>query len=199
MGEIELYSKLNAISEVPAPLFTVDKDNERGRKIALHKIWLQSIRRERPSTEKSFKIGVYIRYFNQTKHGNYLSYHKKQFEDTIALCPAWTLIDFYVDEGSTPPNMESAPQWGRLLQDCIEGKVNLIITQKISNVSKKSLEITLCARLLAQLAPPVGIYFISEDIFTLASYYLEDMQDVQAFPVSGRSLLSDSIDWREGS
>ena len=199
MGEIELYSKLNAISERAAPLFTADKDNERNRKIAMHKIWLQSIRHERPSTEKPFKIGVYIRYFNQTKHGNYISYHKKQFEDTIALCPAWTLIDFYVDEGSTPPNIESAPQWGRLLQDCMEGKVNLIITQKISNVSKKSHEITLCARLLAQMAPPVGIYFISEDIFTLASYYLEDMQDVQAFPVSGRSVLSDSTDWREGS
>lgn len=196
MGEIELYSKFNAISEVPASLFPSDKNNERGRKIALHKIWLQSIRHERPSTEKSFKIGVYIRYFNQTRHGNYLSYHKKQFEDTIALCPVWTLIDFYVDEGSTPPNMESAPQWGRLLQDCMEGKVDLIITQKISNVSKKSHEITLCARLLAQLTPPVGIYFISEDIFTLASYYLEDIQDVHAFPVSDRNSLPDSTDWR---
>lgn len=179
MREIELYSRLHTLSESPAPLFA---DDGRAQEIALHKIWLQTIRRERPSTEKQFKIGVYIRYFNQTKHSDYLSYHKKQFRDTIELCPAWELIGFYVDEGSTPPNMESAPQWGQLLQDCVEGKVNLIITQKISNVSKKSHEIDLCARLLAQQKPPVGIYFISEDIFTLASYYLEDMRDTYFLP-----------------
>ena len=28
----------------------------------------------------------------------------------------------------------------------------------------------------------IGIYFISEDIFTLASYYQEDMQDTYFFP-----------------
>lgn len=179
MREMELYSKFRTLSESPAPLCADDK---RAQEIALHKIWLQAIRRERPSTEKQFKIGVYIRYFNQTKYSDYLSCHKKQFQDTIELCPAWELIGFYVDEGSTPPNMESAPQWSQLLQDCVEGKINLIITQKISNVSKKCREIDLCARLLAQQKPPVGIYFISEDIFTLASYYFEDMRDTHFLP-----------------
>ena len=179
MSEIELYSRLSTLSESPAPLFI---DDARTQELALHKIWLQTIRRERPSTEKHFKIGVYIRYFNQTKHVDYLSYHKKQFWDTIELCPAWELIGFYVDEGSTPPNMESAPQWSQLLQDCVEGKVDLIIPQKISNVSKKSHELDLCARLLAQQDPPIGIYFISEDIFTLASYYLENMRDTYFLP-----------------
>ncbi len=188
MSEIELYSRLSTLSESPAPLFI---DDARTQELALHKIWLQTIRRERPSTEKHFKIGVYIRYFNQTKHVDYLSYHKKQFWDTIELCPAWELIGFYVDEGSTPPNMESAPQWSQLLQDCVEGKVDLIITQKISNVSKKSHELDLCARLLAQQDPPIGIYFISEDIFTLASYYLENMRDTYFLPDPNRKPLTD--------
>lgn len=197
MSEIELYSKLNSISGLPAPQFPSKKDYEHAQEIAAHKIWLQSIRHERPSTQTHFKIGVYIRYFNQTKYSDYLSYHKKQFEDTIALCPAWELVGFYVDEGSTPPNMESSPQWGQLLQDCVEQKVDLIITQKISSVSKKSHEIALCARLLAQQKPPVGIYFISEDIFTLASYYLEDMQDIQFLPSLDWKPLSEGTDWEK--
>lgn len=94
--------------------------------------------------------------------------------------------------------MESAPQWGRLLQDCVEGKVDLIITQKISNISKKSCELDLCARLLAQQNPPIGIYFISEDIFTLASYYLEDMRDIRFLPSPDWKLLTDGADWRDG-
>ena len=51
MSEIELYSKLNAISEVPVPLHPTDKGRKRMQEIAAHKIWLQRIRHERPSPE----------------------------------------------------------------------------------------------------------------------------------------------------
>ena len=104
---------------------------------------------------------------------------------------AW-FVGFYIDEGSTPPNMESAPEWCRLLDDCMEGKVDLIITQKVSNVSKKSHEISLCARLLAQQEHPIGIYFISEDMFTLASYYMEDMRDTFFLSDISQATISDN-------
>ena len=137
-------------------------------------------------------MGIYIRYFNQTKYENYLSFHRKQFEDTIALCPKWKLVDFYIDEGSTAPHMETAPEWGRLLDDCSEGKVNLIITQKVSNVAKGTFDVTLCSRLLAAQEPPVGIYFISEDIFTLASYYQDDLRDPYFLPSPDWEVLPDA-------
>ena len=92
-------------------------------------------------------MAVYIRYFNQTRYEDYLSAHKKQFLDTLALCPNWKFVGFYVDEGSTAPNMENAPEWSRLLQDCYEEKVNLIITQKASNISKKLSELSFCTRM----------------------------------------------------
>lgn len=136
---------------------------------------LSNLRGERPNPQQHYKVGIYIRYFNQTKHVDYLDYHVKQYQDTMALCPNWELIDFYIDEGATAPNMESAPEWCRLLQDCFRGKVNLIITQKVSNVSKKDYEITFLARILAALAKPVGIYFVSEDIFTMASCYQDSV------------------------
>ena len=145
---------------------------------------------------KPYKVGIYIRYFNQTKYENYLDFHKKGFVDTLALCPKWELVDFYIDEGSTAPNMENAPEWCRLLQDCLDGKVDLIITQKVSNVTKKPQEITIMSRLLATLPHPVGIYFISEDIFTLASYYQEDMRDIDFFPDGWVSLPDDDSERR---
>ena len=92
--------------------------------------------------------------------------------------------------------MESAPEWCRLLDDCMDGKIDLIITQKVSNVSKKSHEVTLCARLLAQQEKPIGIYFISEDIFTLASYYLEDMKDTYFMPTPDWQILPEDDDSR---
>ncbi len=189
-NEIEVFDKLNAIA-TPQFALTFGEDSEQAIKVAEHKAWLASIRHERPGTNIKYRIGVYIRYFNQTKYEDYLSYHKKQFADTIGLCPNWTLVDYYIDMGSTAPNMEKAPEWSRLLNDAMDGKVDLIITQKVSSVSRKVQEVTMCSRLLAAQTPPIGIYFISEDIFTLASYYREDLRDTPFLPSPDWELLPD--------
>jgi len=193
MNEIEIFNKLNEITEAPQFSVIFGEDSEQSKKIAEHKEWLKRIRHERPSTDVPYKVGIYIRYFNQTKYEDYLSYHKKQFTDTVDLCPNWTLVDFYIDEGSSAPNMETAPEWGRLLDDCFDDKVDLIITQKVSNISKRIYEVTICARLLAAGKHPTGIYFISEDIFTLASYYREDLKDTYFMPTPDWRVLPDEI------
>lgn len=191
MEEMDVFEKMNAIAESPQFSMIFSEDSEQARKVAEHREWLKHIRHERPNTEIPYRVGVYIRYFNQTRYENYLDYHKKQFADTLALCPKWTLVDFYIDEGSTAPNMESAPAWSQLLDDCFDGKVNLILTQKVSNISRSTSEVTLCSRLLAAQEPPIGIYFISEDVFTLASYYREDLRDPFFLPGPEWQLLPD--------
>ena len=82
------------------------KENPMKAILARHRLWLDSIPHEYPMPYTPYKIGVYIRYFNQTKYENYLEKHIQQYIDDIALCPRWTLVDFYVDEGSTAPHME---------------------------------------------------------------------------------------------
>lgn len=181
MNDIDIYAKFAQIESAPHLSMIFGDETDRAQMISDHLVWLQSIRKERPLATTPYKIGVYIRYYNQTRYENYLDYHKKGFEDTIGLCPKWELVDFYIDEGAVAPNMESAPELCRLLEDSERGKVDLIITQKVSNVSKKPYEITILSRMLASLEHPVGIYFISEDIFTLASYYMNDMKDVEFF------------------
>ena len=188
MEELEVYDKLSAIA-TPQVVVAFGGENDHAIKVAEHKSWLASIRHEKPSPAVPFKVGIYIRYFNQTRYENYLEFHKKQFADTIALCKNWTLVDFYIDEGASPPHMETAPEWSRLLNDAMDGKVDLIITQKVSNVSKKMAEVTFCARALAAQDPPIGIYFISEDIFTLASYYREDLRDTFFLPDNSMKAL----------
>ena len=137
---------------------------------------------------------MYIRYFNQTRHENYLEKHIQQYMDDIALCPQWTLVDFYVDKGMTAPHMEYSKEWCRLLEDCFTGKVDLIVTQKVSNVSSDWKEMTFVARMLAAQEHPVGIYFISEDIFTLASYYQPDLRDMGLLPEGWQTLPADELD-----
>ena len=87
--------------------------------------------------------------------------------------------------------VEKSSAWTELLSDCDEGKVNLIITQKVSNVSRDVREVTICARMLAARKPPVGIYFISEDLYTLASYYRDDLREPCFLPASDWKILPD--------
>lgn len=126
------------------------KENPRKTVLARHRLWLDSIPHEYPMPYTPYKIGVYIRYFNQTRHENYLEKHIQQYMDDIALCPQWTLVDFYVDKGMTAPHMEYSKEWCRLLEDCFTGKVDLIVTQKVSNVSSDWKEMTFMARMLAE-------------------------------------------------
>ncbi len=176
---------------MPSFDFMFETEIEQQSRNAEHRAWLKSIKRERPLPKHHFKVAVYIRYFNQTKHKDYLAFHKQQFQKTLELCPNWDFIGFYIDDGGIAPNMESAEAWSRLLQDCYDGKVDLIITQKTSNISKKPMELTFCARLLASLEKPVGIYFISEDIYTMASYYQADLKDSYFMPPLDWRLLPD--------
>lgn len=170
------------------------KENPRKAVLARHRLWLDSIPHEYPMPYTPYKIGVYIRYYNQTRYENYLEKHLQQYMDDIALCPQWTLVDFYVDEGQTAPHMEYSKEWCRLLEDCFTGRVDLIVTQKISNVSSDWHEMAFVARMLAAQEHPIGIYFISEDIFTLASYYQSDLRDEGLFPAGWQMLPPDELD-----
>ena len=170
------------------------KEEPMKAKLAKHRIWMDSIPHEYPMPYTPYKIGVYIRYYNQTRYENYLEKHIQQYMDDIALCPRWTLVDFYVDQGQSAPHMEYSKEWCRLLEDCFTGKVDLIVTQKVSNVSSDWREMAFIARMLAAQERPIGIYFISEDLFTLASYYQPDLRDQGFLPVGWKKLPPDELD-----
>ena len=179
------------LDEPPATVtMLLGGNSEKAERLAEHRLQMASIRKQYPHPAHPYKIGVYIRYFNQTRYENYLEKHIAHFKDAIELCPKWTLVDFYIDEGQTAPYMENATEWTRLLNDCFEGKVDLVITQKVSNVVRKDndKQITFLASILAAQEHPVGIYFVSENIFTLATYYTEDMFSLEFFPEGQKQL-----------
>ena len=189
--ELEVFKKLAEAEVTPDFSVPFTGNYEVDQQIVEHKAWLKTIRHEQPSPRRHYRVGIYIRYFNQTKYDDYLERNKEVFRATLAQYPMWEFVGFYIDNGSTAPNMESAVAWSELLSDCDEGKVNLIITQKISNVSRKIHEVSICARMLAARNPPVGIYFISEDMYTLASYYRDDLREPCFFPTPDWEILPD--------
>ena len=80
------------------------------------------------------------------------------------------------------------------MEDCFSGKVNLIVTQKAGNISDDPDELTFISRVLATQTPPVGIYIISEDIYTIASYFRETLADRNMLPEGWEALPEDELD-----
>lgn len=96
MEEIDVFKSLRESVDGELAPIVDEREAARLKLIADHKAWLNKTKKEHPSPYQFFKVGVYIRYFNQTKYENYLDNHKMQFIDLIQSCPNWTLVDFYV-------------------------------------------------------------------------------------------------------
>lgn len=58
MNELKLFSKMSEISDHPQEASLLFQDDGRAQLIAEHKLWLKSIRHERPSPAHHFKIGI---------------------------------------------------------------------------------------------------------------------------------------------
>ena len=54
------------------------RDDPKKALLAQHKAWLNDIQHEFPMPYIPYKIGVYIRFFNQTRYENYLEKHIQQ-------------------------------------------------------------------------------------------------------------------------
>ena len=74
-NEIDIREELLSLEEPPAPItWLLGGDDEKMERIAEHRLQMQSIRKQYPHPSRPYKIGVYIRYFNQTKYENYLEH-----------------------------------------------------------------------------------------------------------------------------
>lgn len=79
--ELEVFKKLAEAEVTPDFSVPFTGNYEADQQIVEHKAWLKTIRHEQPSPRRHYRVGIYIRYFNQTKHDNYLEYHIRQYQD----------------------------------------------------------------------------------------------------------------------
>ena len=57
--------------------------------------------------------------------------HYTQF---IQKNPEWELAGIYADDGITGTNTKKREEFNRMIQDCMDGKIDMIITKSISRL-----------------------------------------------------------------
>ena len=76
----------------------------------------------------------------------------------------WVYVDMYVDNGITATQMKNRDEFNRLIDDAVEGKIDLILVKSISRFARNTYDSIKTVRLLKSVG--VDVYFEKENIDT---------------------------------
>ena len=94
---------------------------------------------------------------------------RNHYIDVISHHPGWKLVDIYADEGISGTSLNHRDAFHQMISDCHVGKIDLIVTKSVSRFARNVMDCIGCARQLAAMKPPIGIFFETENIYTLNS------------------------------
>jgi len=92
---------------------------------------------------------------------------KNYYEDMVNQRDNWELVDIYADEGISGTSLQHRDNFVRMIGDCKEGKIDLIVTKSVSRFARNILDCIGYVRELKGMNPPVGVFFETENIYTL--------------------------------
>lgn len=79
----------------------------------------------------------------------------------------YDMAGIYADEGISGTNTKKREQFNKMIEDCKEGKIDMIITKSISRFARNTLDCLNFVRLLKELG--IGVIFEKENINSLES------------------------------
>ena len=84
----------------------------------------------------------------------------KYFTEYISEHDGWDLVEVYYDEGITGTSVKKRDAFNRMISDCENGKIELIITKEVSRFARNTVD-TLC---FTRKLTALGIRVIVNDI-----------------------------------
>ena len=119
-------------------------------------------------SEKKKRVAVYARVStddpNQTSS---YELQKNHYEDMVSRRENWSLVDIYADEGISGTSLQHRDSFLRMIDDCGSGKIDLIVTKSVSRFARNIIDCIGYVRQLKAADPPIGVFFETENIFTL--------------------------------
>lgn len=80
----------------------------------------------------------------------------------------WDLKHIYADEGISGTSLKNRDQFNEMLKACINGEYDLIVTKSVSRFARNLVDCISIVRKLKNLPSPVGVFFETDNLFTLS-------------------------------
>ena len=118
-----------------------------------------------------------------------ISYYSKLIQDN----PNWQYGGVYADEAYTGTK-DSRPEFQRLLEDCKQEKIDMIITKSISRFARNTLTVLETVRELKKLG--IDVYFEKENIHSLSEEGELMLTLLSSFAQEESLSVSENCKWR---
>lgn len=119
-------------------------------------------------TVPKLRVAAYCRV--STDSDEQLTSYEAQVEHytaSIKQNPQWEFAGIYADEGISGTNTKKRLEFNRLIDDCMAGKIDMVITKSISRFARNTLD---CLQYIRQLKDKsIPVYFEKENINTMDS------------------------------
>lgn len=121
-------------------------------------------------TQVTKRVGVYARVStDDPRQTSSYELQKNHYEDVVKRHDNWVLVKIYADEGISGTSLQHRDAFLEMIADCKAGKLDMIITKTVARFARNVLDCIGYARELAAMQPPIGIFFETENIYTLNS------------------------------
>ena len=129
--------------------------------------------------EEHKRVAVYARVSTKSKEQvSSIENQTKYYTEKIARTPNWELAEIYSDEGKSGTSKKWRPDFKRMLADAAKKKMDLIVCASVSRFARNISDLIEEVRKLRTTNPsnPVGVYFETEDLYTLDPNINERLQ-----------------------
>ncbi len=114
------------------------------------------------------RVAVYVRVSTDNiQQTSSYELQKNYYEEKVRKNPQWTLVNIYADEGISGTSLQHRDAFNKMIEDCEEGKIDMILTKSVSRFARNIVDCISIVRRLAALKNPVAVMFETENIFTL--------------------------------
>jgi DNA invertase Pin-like site-specific DNA recombinase len=147
----------------------MDKAEPKGKEQNVKRIFHPDAETAGKVDRKKLKAAAYCRVSTKSE-GQHTSYQTQVsvFEDYIKANPDWEFVGIYADDGITAKRVTERKDFLRMIEDCEDGLIDLIITKSISRFSRNTLDALTYIRHMKDIG--VRIIFQKENIDTGAAY-----------------------------
>ena len=115
---------------------------------------------------KKIRVAAYARVSsNQEIQETSLDLQKESYNKLISNNKDWTLVNVYYDKGKTGTSTSKRTGFLSMIEDCKNGKIDLILAKSISRFARNTIDTLNYTRMLRDLG--IGVIFEKENINTL--------------------------------
>ena len=117
--------------------------------------------RDKTKESPKLRVAAYCRVSTDTdEQATSYDAQIEHYTEYIKKNPGWELAGIYADDGISGTNTKKREEFNRLIDDCMAGRVDMVVTKSISRFARNTLD---CLKYIRQLKDKnIAVFFEKE-------------------------------------